>query len=76
MEEVDQYQCIINDAIFLSERLNVGYKIRLYHLNDFYIEVYYSTMLHFITRLTPFKTTKLLGPYLEQISVGEINGSL
>jgi len=61
------------DGILLSDRLDGDIYILLYELGGFYVEVYYSMSINRMVRLRPFKITSNLSPYLDQISIGELD---
>ena len=46
-----------------------GYKVLLFQLQGFYVEVYYCTKYNDITRFHAFEDRDLLAPYLEKISL-------
>ncbi|HUC82157.1 MAG TPA: hypothetical protein VMR70_14735 [Flavisolibacter sp.] len=56
-------------AVCIAGREENKFKVLLFQLNDFYIEVYYNARLHFISQLVPFRSTDYLQPYLEKIPV-------
>lgn len=61
------------DGVLLSDRLDWDTYILLYDLGGFYVEVYYSMSLNRMVRLRPFKVTTDLSPYLDQISISELD---
>ena len=56
-------------AVCIAGREENKFKILLFQLNDFYIEVYYNAKLNFISQLIPFRSTDYLEPYLQKISI-------
>jgi hypothetical protein len=45
------------------------FKVLLYQLNDFYIEVYYNKLYNYISEFVAFDSTDKLDPYLERIQL-------
>lgn len=54
---------------FLIDRLTEQHYIKLYNLNCFYVEVYFDDSTHLITDIHAFKSTSMLAPYLDWLSV-------
>jgi hypothetical protein len=52
---------------FLSSRNEGEYKVILYKLESFYVEVYYNNELNKIHKLRPFKTTERLHQYFNPL---------
>lgn len=70
--EIAQTSTIWERGVFLSERLEGFHKIRLYQLEDFYVEVTYHTHFNVILKVGSFTGTEHLDPYLEQISLDSL----
>ena len=66
LNEVDQAEAVWNGT-FIADRVEMDTKFLLYNLGSFFVEVSYITNENKIGRLTPFTTSRLLEPYLEQI---------
>lgn len=56
-------------AVCIAGREENKFKVLLFQLNDFYIEVYYNAKLNFISQLVPFRSTDFLEPYLQKMSI-------
>ncbi len=56
----------------LSCRENGFYRIVLYQVDSFYVEVFYHKTANVILGFRPFSGTKLLEPYLGKINIREI----
>lgn len=69
----DEQAGAVWDGTFLETRFEPGYKILLYAVGDFYVEVYYSDTLNEITRIRPFRYVDILKPYLDNIGIGDMN---
>lgn len=53
----------------IGEREVRPYLIFLFNVGNFYAEVFYDEVNNKITRVKPFKTVKVLEPYLEQVDI-------
>ena len=56
-------------AVCVAGRDESVFKVLLYQLNSFYIEVYYNKIHHYISELKPFDSTDQLDPYLERLAI-------
>ena len=56
-------------ATFLIDRLSEHYYIKLYNLDNFYVEVFYDDHSHLIARFRAFEHTLFLVPYLENLKI-------
>ncbi|MGY3215281.1 hypothetical protein [Mucilaginibacter sp. HD30] len=54
---------------FLIDRLTEQHYIKLYNLNCFYVEVYFDDSTHLISDIHAFKSTAMLSPYLDWLSI-------
>jgi len=52
---------------FLGEREAKPYVIFLFNIGNFYAEIFYDEERSKITRVKPFKTVRVLDPYLEKL---------
>lgn len=58
---------------YLMSRLTDGLVINLYNVGDFYVEVSSDTQLHYIHRVSSFKTTSALDyVYLDTVSLHDL----
>jgi hypothetical protein len=57
---------------FLSDRQEGDYRIQLYSLGSFHVEVFYNQKSNEIERFHPFKSLHKLVPYLEQDERGDV----
>ena len=67
-----QEEILINRGIFLFDRKAVGIKVLLYQLNGYYVEVFYDTATAQVCLIKSFAETEGLEPYLDKISIAEI----
>lgn len=63
---------LMKDGLFIIDRKDGEFKVALYTLGEFFVEIFYNTHEHKITNLKPFKTRNLLEPYLHEVSLSEI----
>jgi hypothetical protein len=68
LPEIEQAEAVWS-GIFLDYRDEELYRILLYGLDSFYVEVYYHALNNLISHFCSFTTTRLLEPYLEHINV-------
>lgn len=68
MNETEQANAVWNGT-YLGDRFECDYVIQLYTVSTFYVEVFYDPKENKIIRFRPFKTNKLLDPYLNRIDL-------
>jgi len=54
---------------FLADRLTEQAYIKLYNLENFYIEVFFDDRSHLITHFRAFEHTMFVLPYLDQLKI-------
>jgi hypothetical protein len=59
-------------ATFLHVYENGGYRINLFHLNDYYIELWYHKAGNKVDTIRAFTSTELLEPFLKNIDISRI----
>lgn len=64
----EQAEAVWNGTL-LTHREDGFFRILLYQVDAFYVEVYYHKEENVLLRLRSFTTTRLLEPYLEQIDL-------
>ena len=57
---------------YLTERWQKGYRIKLYALGKFYVEVHYARGGHMVTEMRSFEKLEFLAPYLDRIELREL----
>ncbi|MEJ6979691.1 hypothetical protein WG906_04475 [Pedobacter sp. P351] len=75
LNEYEQAESIWQSQ-FIADRPCGDSTILLYFLGEFFVEVILNTKLNKITGIKPFKTTGLLEPYWESVSLAEIEDLL
>ncbi|RDC58695.1 hypothetical protein [Adhaeribacter pallidiroseus] len=57
---------------YLSYRFHLGHRIALYHLSEFFIEVYYQVQGNEVDYVRGFQSLELLAPYLAKIKLPDV----
>lgn len=68
-----QCEVVTFSACFLSQRRVTDFNVFLYHVDNFFIEIFYSSRHAKVIMLNSFEKNECLDPYLEKISLAEIN---
>lgn len=71
LDEIGQGEALLTGT-YLESRSAIGYKVSLYAINDFFVEVYYSEVLNEIFQLVPFNSTDALEPYLNYLKLDSL----
>jgi hypothetical protein len=69
LSKQDQQNSLLKEGIFLAEREDGPFRIMLYQLDSFYVEVYFFNLYNKVAFLQSFTDTDALEPYLEQLNV-------
>lgn len=69
LSKQDQQNNLLKDGIFLAEREDGPFRIMLYQMDSFYVEVYFFNLYNKVAFLQSFTDTDALQPYLEQLDV-------
>jgi hypothetical protein len=64
LDNSDRAEAVWNGN-FIAAREEGEYRVMLYKLESFFVEVYYHRELNSIQKLRPFKTTRRLHPYFD-----------
>lgn len=72
VDEVTQAEVLLNHGVLIIERLYKQFRIMLYQLDAFYVEVYYHLHYSMIQGFRAFDNPALLDPYLELIDLTEL----
>lgn len=65
----DQALTLWESGVFIMNRKEDKYQINLYSLFDFYVEVWYDSMMNSIKKFRTFKAVDVLEPYLDRINL-------
>jgi hypothetical protein len=71
MDETAQAE-ILSGRSCIWGRDEDNFKVLLYQVDSFYVEVYYHKKHREIKKLQPFEDTDLLAPYLNRIDISEL----
>ncbi len=63
------------EGLFLADRSWQEYRVCLYHMGEFFAEVYYQRVTHQVNLIMSFKNPELLMPYQDQINLPDITGN-
>lgn len=64
-----KYSLVWEHGVFLMNRYEGNFKINLYSLFDFFIEIWYQSEMSSIEKIRTFKSLEALEPYLEKIKL-------
>ena len=70
-----EQQEVIWEGVHIGERADPEHWVLLYHLGDFYVEVFYHKEKNALVKYNAFKATERLRPYLDQIDISSVMGS-
>ncbi len=68
----EKSEALCEYAAFLYERPHRVFRVALYQVHNFYVEVKYDKRKNCIIEFQLFTNTKLLEPYLHQIDISSI----
>jgi hypothetical protein len=72
MDGMAKTEVLASDGVFLAERNDGCFRISLYQVNDFYVEIYYHKTRYFYICIRSFADSSELYPYLQDIDISEI----
>ncbi len=72
MDGMAKTEVLASDGVFLAERNDGCYRISLYQVNDFYVEIYYHKTRYFYICIRSFEDASELFPYLQDIDISEV----
>ena len=56
-------------AVFLADRLSEQTYVKLYSLDNFYVEVFFDDCTHLITHFHAFAQTRFIMSYLDELKI-------
>jgi hypothetical protein len=68
LDEAQKTEAVLN-ATFLADRLTDQYYVRLYNLDNFYVEVFFDDRTHTVEKFRAFEHTLFVLPYLEEVEI-------
>jgi len=69
LSKKEKIEVLCEHSVCLCERPHAEYRIVLYQISNFYVEIKYYKLNNTIAEFQLFKNTKLLEPYLTQIDI-------
>jgi hypothetical protein len=72
MDGMAKTEVLATDGVFLAERNDGSYRISLYQVNDFYVEIYYHKTRYFYICIRSFTNVSEIYPYLQDIDISEV----
>lgn len=69
LSDDSQLDTVEQSGVLLAERDRSFYHIKLYQVDDFYVEVYYHTHFNVVVNIDSFTNTDCLEPYLQKIDI-------
>jgi hypothetical protein len=72
MDGVTKTAVLSQIGVFLSERFDGCFRITLYQVQDFYVEIYYHTTRFLYVCIRSFDDVGELNPYLQNVDISEI----
>ena len=73
LNQVDQHEAVWYQGAHVGERSEGEYKVVLYQLCSFYVELYYHPKLNAIHRLKCFSNTECLDTYISDINLKSLD---
>ena len=72
LSDFSQLDTVEQSGVLLAERDRSFYHIKLYQVENFYVEVYYHTHFNVAIDIHPFTDTDCLEPYLQKIDIDSL----
>ena len=72
MDGIAKTEVLATAGVYLAERNDGCFRISLYQVSDFYVEIYYHRTRYFYICIRSFEEVSDLFPYLEEIDICEI----
>jgi hypothetical protein len=72
MDGMAKTQVLASEGVFLAERSDGCFRISLYQVNDFYVEIYYHKTRCFYICIRSFEDVGEIYPYLQDIDISEV----
>ena len=72
MDGVGKTEVLATAGVFLAERTDGCFRISLYQIDDFYVEIYYHKTRYFYICIRSFTEVAGLFPYLEEIDISDV----
>ena len=69
LDDLDQLVTLLDKGVFLAYRIKGVYLVKLYQINDFYVETYCHIEHNRVDSMRSFSCTEQLAPYLKNIKL-------
>ena len=73
LDEMEQHEAIWEHGVHIGERIEGEYKIILYQIFSFYVELFYHMEFNVLRRLRSFSNTECLDAYIRKFDLKDIN---
>jgi len=73
MDGMTKTEVLATEGVYLAEREDGCFRISLYQVNDFYVEIYYHRVRHIYLCIRSFSEVAELFPYLQDIDLSDIH---
>ena len=60
---------LVLKGTFLADRLTDHYYVKLYNLENFYVEVFFDDHTHIIVHFRAFENTMFVMPYIDNLKI-------
>ena len=64
MDDAGKGNAVFREGTFIDNRNEAGFKVQLYRVYSFYVEIFYDAMANEIVRYRSFKSISQLAPYI------------
>ena len=71
LDEMEQHEAMWEYGVMVGDRLSGEYRIILYQIFEFYIELYYHIELNVLRKLISFDKLDALDVYINQFNINE-----
>ncbi|HZI00400.1 MAG TPA: hypothetical protein VEX63_04590 [Flavisolibacter sp.] len=72
LTDEEQKKIIYDEGIYIGKRKLNGQTVLAYQLEDFYIEIFFTVYRMHISRMSCFRNTNRLEPYLVHMNIEEL----
>jgi hypothetical protein len=71
MDGMAKTEVLASEGVYLAERHDGCYRISLYQVSGFYVEIYYHKTRFFYICIRSFEDSSELFPYMDDIDISE-----
>jgi len=72
LDEMEQREAIWNKGVHIGDRSDEEHDIKLYQIDNFYLEIYRHREYDLVRRFRTFSSTEQLQPYLGEIDIQKL----